>query len=191
MTPNPTSIPPVPTALLPPAVGLATISDSAQHAVLLAHQGGVQTAVADVVRRPRGESRSVPAVAGLLHFLLHRGPVSAGPQWDGPVRRMRETPAQRYETGQDGTRGEAGHPAHNPKVAGSNPAPATIERPGIPRDSGPSSFWRAGRWGRASNGSSNGWALRVGSPCGYAMRPQLELSSSRGGSLASAASSRF
>ena len=61
----------------------------------------------------------------LLHFLLHRGPVSAGPQWYGPVRRMRETPAQRHETGRDGARGEARYPAHNPKVAGSNPAPAT------------------------------------------------------------------
>ena len=49
---------------------------------------------------------------------------------------MRETPAQRYETGQDGTRGEAGHPAHNPKVAGSNPAPATIENPCSGRPSG-------------------------------------------------------
>lgn len=43
---------------------------------------------------------------------------------------MRESPAQRYEMGQDGTRGEAGHPANNPKVVGSNPTPATNEDAG-------------------------------------------------------------
>ena len=40
---------------------------------------------------------------------------------------MRETPAQRYETGSEGTTGDVEFHAHNPKVAGSNPAPATNE----------------------------------------------------------------
>lgn len=43
---------------------------------------------------------------------------------------MREIPAQRYWKAQDGTGNEPDHPAHNPKVAGSDPAPATIRTAG-------------------------------------------------------------
>lgn len=38
---------------------------------------------------------------------------------------MRETPAQRYETGQDEAMGDVENRSHNPKVAGLNPASAT------------------------------------------------------------------
>ena len=68
--------------------------------------------------------------AGLLHSLLHRGLGSPGPQWYGLARRMRETPPQRYWKVRNGTPGEAENRSHNPKVAGSNPAPATNENPG-------------------------------------------------------------
>ena len=57
---------------------------------------------------------------------------------------MRETPAQQYWKVPDGTGWDADLAAHNPKVAGSNPAPATNETPGQgPFRSNPGgSLWR-------------------------------------------------
>jgi hypothetical protein len=43
---------------------------------------------------------------------------------------MRESPAQRHYPTQDGTGRALDQRAHNPKVAGSNPAPATKKRAG-------------------------------------------------------------
>ena len=57
---------------------------------------------------------------GLNSVVIHR---------HQPTQRMRETPAQRYWTARDNTSRTTLNSAHNPKVIGSNPIPAT-KRPG-------------------------------------------------------------
>ena len=81
-------------------------------------------------RRTSDPSPDCAGNSRLLHSLLHRGLGLADPQWYGLARRLRESPAQRYEKARNGTREEPWNRAHNPKVAGSNPAPATIEHAG-------------------------------------------------------------
>ena len=81
-------------------------------------------------RRTSDPSPDCAGNSRLLHSLLHRGLGLADPQWYGLARRLRESPAQRYEKARNGTREEPWNRAHNPKVAGSNPAPATNETAG-------------------------------------------------------------
>ena len=93
----------------------------------------VDTAVLDEIwRRPDGSSRTsqgrvaeTRSRASTSTLFLHRGLVLRATTGDGSVRHMRETPAQRYYVVRNLTIRDADHPAHNPKVAGSNPAPAT------------------------------------------------------------------
>ena len=67
---------------------------------------------------------------------------------------MRETPPQRYWKVRNGPPGEAENRSHNPKVAGSNPAPATIENAGQARSVWIGPLACPGRL--LTNGSSNG-----------------------------------
>ena len=84
-------------------------------------------------RRTSDPSPDCAGNSRLLHSLLHRGLGLADPQWYGLARRLRESPAQRYEKARNGTREEPWNRAHNPKVAGSNPAPATNEKARNPK----------------------------------------------------------
>jgi hypothetical protein len=65
-------------------------------------------------------SRAVPRIVPCCPVVHGRGRHST-------TRTSREWPRQRYCTGPDGSRGEQLSRAHNPKVGGSNPPPATIE----------------------------------------------------------------
>jgi hypothetical protein len=59
----------------------------------------------------------------------HRGNVGHG--WDAPGRARRECRGQTAHPGPRGTAGTGVEQAHNPEVAGSNPAPATIATPQV------------------------------------------------------------
>ena len=58
-------------------------------------------------------------------------------QWYRPRGQIRETPAQRHYPVRNGTGRQPDLFAHNPKVVGLNPTPATIEKRCKERASGP------------------------------------------------------
>jgi len=70
-----------------------------------------------------------PPTPILLPDLLPEGTKGGHTERYRPVDRMNVIPAQRHYWGRCGTGSQAGRKAHNPKVAGSNPAPATNVRP--------------------------------------------------------------
>ena len=90
-----------------------------------------ETASSTSTRRPSTRTLSDTASAwwpSLLPDLLPDRPTQMLSTAHRPRRRLRESPGQRHRTARSGT-GRQGDPlAHNPKVAGSNPAPAT-EKP--------------------------------------------------------------
>ena len=70
-------------------------------------------AISASLTRPRGHDAVTSAVG------------QSGTGWDRPGWKYTETPVQRHVLGPNGTWWDSARRAHNPEVAGSNPAPAT------------------------------------------------------------------